>query len=104
MRSPEEFSGERLHMPSYPNEGALRGGHIPGAKSVPWARAINPEDGTFKSGDELRQIYQAGPSIVQQVAIRPHVVAPGGGLRGGEQFDPDPTLAFTLQQYATNCS
>jgi thiosulfate/3-mercaptopyruvate sulfurtransferase len=57
VRSPEEFSGERLHMPDYPNEGALRGGHIPGAVSVPWARAINPEDGTFKAVDELREIY-----------------------------------------------
>jgi thiosulfate/3-mercaptopyruvate sulfurtransferase len=46
-----------MHMPDYPNEGALRGGHIPGAKSVPWARAINPDDGTFKSADELQQIY-----------------------------------------------
>lgn len=58
VRSPEEFTGERLHMPAYPNEGALRGGHIPGAKSVPWARAINPVDGTFKTADELREIYE----------------------------------------------
>ncbi len=58
VRSPEEFSGERLHMPAYPNEGALRGGHIPGAKSVPWARAINAEDGTFKTTEELRAIYE----------------------------------------------
>jgi thiosulfate/3-mercaptopyruvate sulfurtransferase len=57
VRSPEEFTGERLHMPDYPNEGALRGGHIPGAKSVPWSRAVNPEDGTFRSGEELRRIY-----------------------------------------------
>jgi thiosulfate/3-mercaptopyruvate sulfurtransferase len=58
VRSPEEFSGERLHMPEYPNEGALRGGHIPGAAGIPWARAINPEDGTFKTAAELRAIYQ----------------------------------------------
>lgn len=58
VRSPEEFSGERMHMPDYPNEGALRGGHIPGASNVPWARAINPEDGTFKSIEELEKIYQ----------------------------------------------
>ncbi|MCB0357997.1 MAG: sulfurtransferase [Bdellovibrionales bacterium] len=58
VRSPEEFSGERLHMEGYPNEGALRGGHIPGAKNVPWARAINTADGTFKTADELRAIYQ----------------------------------------------
>ncbi len=57
VRSPEEFAGTRMHMPDYPNEGALRGGHIPGAQSVPWARAINPADGTFKTADELRAIY-----------------------------------------------
>jgi thiosulfate/3-mercaptopyruvate sulfurtransferase len=57
VRSPEEYAGTRMHMPDYPNEGALRGGHIPGARSIPWARAINPEDGTFKSADELRKIY-----------------------------------------------
>jgi thiosulfate/3-mercaptopyruvate sulfurtransferase len=59
VRSPEEYTGQRLHMESYPNEGALRGGHIPGAKNVPWARAVNPEDGTFKPADELRAIYEA---------------------------------------------
>jgi thiosulfate/3-mercaptopyruvate sulfurtransferase len=58
VRSPQEYSGERLHMPEYPNEGALRGGHIPGAANVPWARAINPDDGTFKTADELRAIYE----------------------------------------------
>ncbi|MDH3252165.1 MAG: sulfurtransferase [Ignavibacteria bacterium] len=57
VRSPEEYSGERLHMPSYPNEGALRGGHIPRAKNVPWARAVNPDDGTFKNAAELMKIY-----------------------------------------------
>jgi thiosulfate/3-mercaptopyruvate sulfurtransferase len=57
VRSPDEYSGARMHMPDYPNEGALRGGHIPGAKSIPWARAINPDDGTFKTADELRKIY-----------------------------------------------
>ncbi|HHB90814.1 MAG TPA: sulfurtransferase [Anaerolineae bacterium] len=58
VRSPEEYRGERLHMPDYPNEGALRGGHIPGAANVPWSRAINPEDGTFKTAEELREIYE----------------------------------------------
>ena len=57
VRSPGEYSGELLHMPNYPQEGALRGGHIPGAKNVPWARAANA-DGTFKSADELRAIYE----------------------------------------------
>jgi len=58
VRSPEEYRGERLHMEGYPNEGALRGGHIPGAKSIPWARAVNPADGTFKTSKELQDIYQ----------------------------------------------
>jgi len=56
VRSPQEFRGELLHMPDYPQEGAMRGGHIPGAASVPWKRAAN-DDGTFKSADELRAIY-----------------------------------------------
>ncbi|MEO8071541.1 MAG: sulfurtransferase [Acidobacteriota bacterium] len=58
VRSPEEYAGTRMHMPDYPNEGALRGGHIPGAKSIPWARAINPEDGTFKTAAELSDLYE----------------------------------------------
>ena len=58
VRSPDEYSGKRLHMPDYPNEGALRGGHIPGAKSIPWAKAINPDDGTFKTAEELKSIYE----------------------------------------------
>jgi thiosulfate/3-mercaptopyruvate sulfurtransferase len=56
VRSPEEFSGERTHMKGYPQEGTLRGGHIPGAKSVPWSRATN-EDGTFKDVEGLKAIY-----------------------------------------------
>ena len=56
VRSPQEFSGERLHMPDYPNEGALRGGHIPGAANVPWAQAVK-EDGTFKSREDLIKLY-----------------------------------------------
>ncbi len=58
VRSPEEFRGEKLHMPEYPQEGALRGGHIPGAKNVPWARAVNPDTSEFKSAEELRAIYE----------------------------------------------
>jgi thiosulfate/3-mercaptopyruvate sulfurtransferase len=57
VRSPDEFTGKKLHMADYPQEGAMRGGHIPGAKSVPWARAANA-DGTFKGAAELRAIYQ----------------------------------------------
>jgi thiosulfate/3-mercaptopyruvate sulfurtransferase len=57
VRSAKEYTGELLHMEAYPNEGALRGGHIPGARSVPWAQAAN-EDGTFKSADQLRAIYE----------------------------------------------
>ena len=56
VRSPGEFSGELLHMPDYPQEGAMRGGHIPGAASVPWARAA-AEDATFKSRADLEAIY-----------------------------------------------
>jgi thiosulfate/3-mercaptopyruvate sulfurtransferase len=58
VRSPEEFRGERLHMPEYPSEGALRGGHIPGAKSIPWARAIDPDTHTFRTAAELRNLYE----------------------------------------------
>ena len=58
VRSPEEFSGEKLHMPDYPQEGAMRGGHIPGAKSMPWARAVNPDTGEFRSAQELRALYE----------------------------------------------
>ena len=57
VRSPQEYSGELLHMPEYPQEGALRGGHIPGVKSVPWARAVDPDSHTFKSAADLRAIY-----------------------------------------------
>ena len=57
VRSPAEYTGEKLHMEGYPQEGALRGGHIPGARNIPWSRAAN-EDGTFKSADELRKIYE----------------------------------------------
>ena len=66
VRSPEEYSGARMHMPDYPNEGALRGGHIPGAKNVPWGRAVNPEDGTFKTAEELKQLYCDGEGLSPQ--------------------------------------
>ena len=57
VRSPGEFRGEMTHMPEYPQEGVLRGGHIPGAASVPWKMAV-AEDATFKSYEELRTIYE----------------------------------------------
>jgi thiosulfate/3-mercaptopyruvate sulfurtransferase len=56
VRSPQEFSGELIAMAGYEQEGAQRGGHIPGAASVPWAQAVK-EDGTFKSADDLRELY-----------------------------------------------
>jgi thiosulfate/3-mercaptopyruvate sulfurtransferase len=56
VRSPQEYTGERTHMPNYPEEGALRGGHIPGAASVPWSKAAN-ENGTFRSLAELKALY-----------------------------------------------
>ncbi|MEY4500061.1 MAG: hypothetical protein RL319_1049, partial [Actinomycetota bacterium] len=56
VRSPQEYSGERTHMPDYPEEGALRGGHIPGAKSIPWSKAAG-ELGVFRSRDELEALY-----------------------------------------------
>lgn len=62
VRSLEEYTGERTHMPAYPEEGALRGGHIPTAQSVPWAKAAE-EDGTFKSLEELREVYADGAGV-----------------------------------------
>ncbi len=57
VRSPQEYSGELTHMPSYPQEGALRGGHIPGAANVPWARAAD-DDASFLPVEQLREIYE----------------------------------------------
>ena len=58
VRSPKEFSGEITAPPEYPMEHAQRGGHIPHAKNIPWATAVNDADGTFKSVNELKQIYE----------------------------------------------
>ncbi len=58
VRSPKEYTGELLHMPNYPQEGATRGGHIPGAVSIPWSMAVNEADSTFKSAEELRALYE----------------------------------------------
>ncbi len=74
VRSAVEYSGERTHMPDYPDEGALRGGHIPSAKSVPWARAAG-ENGVFKTRAELESIYldevglKAGDSVIAYCRI-----------------------------------
>lgn len=65
VRSPEEYRGEKLHMPDYPQEGAMRGGHIPGAKNVPWARAVDPESGEFLSAEQLRRLYE------EEAGLRP---------------------------------
>ncbi|MBW7882459.1 MAG: sulfurtransferase [Caldilineaceae bacterium] len=65
VRSPGEYKGELLHMADYPQEGALRGGHIPGARNVPWARAANA-DGTFKSVADLRAIYEQEQGLSAQ--------------------------------------
>jgi thiosulfate/3-mercaptopyruvate sulfurtransferase len=62
VRSPGEYSGELQHMPDYPQEGSLRTGHIKGAVSCPWSRAVNG-DGTFKSADELRELYEGELSL-----------------------------------------
>jgi len=56
VRSPAEYTGERTHMPNYPEEGALRGGHIPGAASIPWSKAAN-DDATFRPFAQLKELY-----------------------------------------------
>ena len=66
VRSPEEYRGERMHMPDYPNEGALRGGHIPGAANIPWARAIDPDTGSFLAADALRKIYEGEAGLANE--------------------------------------
>ena len=71
VRSPEEYNGTRLHMEAYPNEGALRGGHIPGAANIPWARAVNAETGEFKSAADLKDLYEtvAGLAPADDVVV-----------------------------------
>ena len=59
VRSPKEFSGEITAPPEYPTEHAQRGGHIPGANNIPWAQAVKESDGTFKSPQELKSLYEA---------------------------------------------
>lgn len=59
VRTPKEYTGELIHMPEYPQEGAQRGGHIPGAVNIPWALAVNPDDSTFKPAEELKKLYES---------------------------------------------
>jgi len=68
VRSPEEYTGERTTMPAYPEEGALRGGHIPSAASVPWARAA-AADATFKTRAELEAIYRGEAGLRENDAV-----------------------------------
>jgi thiosulfate/3-mercaptopyruvate sulfurtransferase len=68
VRSPKEYSGELLAPENLPQEGAQRGGHIPTAASIPWATAVNAEDGTFKSNDELKEIY-GGKGVVSNKEV-----------------------------------
>jgi thiosulfate/3-mercaptopyruvate sulfurtransferase len=67
VRSPQEYSGELIAMPGYEQEGAQRGGHIPGARSIPWAKAVK-EDGTFKAADDLRELY-SGNGVTPDVPV-----------------------------------
>ena len=78
VRSPGEYTGELLHMPDYPQEGALRGGHIPGAVNKPWKLAAN-DDGTFRSADELRRDLRATNSA----SNRPTTSSPTAGSVSG---------------------
>lgn len=68
VRSPQEYAGELIAPPGYEQEGASRGGHIPGARSIPWASAVR-DDGTFKSADELRALY-AGQGVTPEQEVR----------------------------------
>jgi thiosulfate/3-mercaptopyruvate sulfurtransferase len=67
VRSPQEYSGELIAAPGYEQEGAQRAGHIPSAKSIPWAQAVR-DDGTFKSADELRSLYE-GKGVTSDKAV-----------------------------------
>lgn len=68
VRSPGEYSGELLHMPDYPQEGAMRGGHIPGAHNIPWSRAME-DDGTFKSVEDLKAIYEGETGLTSNDSV-----------------------------------
>ena len=98
VRSPEEYTGERTHMPAYPEEGALRAGHIPSAVSVPWARAAAP-DATFKTREELDALYRGEAGLTDDDNVIAYcrigersshtwfVLTHLLGLRGGRNYD-----------------
>jgi thiosulfate/3-mercaptopyruvate sulfurtransferase len=60
VRTPAEYRGDRVSMPEYPDEGAWRAGHIPGALSIPWERAVDPDTHCFRTATELRRLYRRG--------------------------------------------
>ena len=87
VRSPEEYTGERTHMPDYPEEGALRGGHIPTARSIPWAKAAD-DSGRFRSRDELEELYgfiepddKTDRLLPHRRALQPHLVRADASAR-----------------------
>lgn len=69
VRSPGEYSGKLYHMDGYPQEGALRAGHIKGAVNVPWSRAAYPEDGSFRNAGDLRRIYEAEKGLAPSNSV-----------------------------------
>ena len=93
VRSPQEYTGERTHMPDYPEEGALRGGHIPTARSIPWGKAAE-DSGRFRSREELEELYgfldarrQDRRVLPHRRAVQPHLVRadpPAGPARGAQ--------------------
>ena len=82
VRSPGEYTGELLHMADYPQEGALRGGHIPGAVNVPWSRAAN-EDGTFKSPRTWKSSTRARPDLKRRAPVSPIAASASGRATPG---------------------
>ncbi len=93
VRSPDEYTGKRTHMPDYPEEGALRAGHIPTARSIPWGKAAD-ESGRFRSREELERLYdfinpddQDRRVLPHRRAVQPHLVRahpPAGQARGAQ--------------------
>ena len=85
VRSPDEYTGKLVHMVNYPQEGASRGGHIPGAQSIPWATAANP-DGTFKSSEDLRAIY--GGKVSRPIKRSSPIAGLASGRRTPGSYSP----------------